>query len=106
MAAAHLGVFFNVGQCCCAGTRLYVQEGIYEKFVERMVEKAQARVLGDPFDPKTTHGPQVMYYRKPLYMATSTYIATPRILLLLLKLSFRLTPDVRYCGNYAVQDGD
>lgn len=57
--AAHMGVFFNVGQCCCAGTRLYVQESIYDHFVERMVEKAQHRVLGDPYDPSTNHGPQI-----------------------------------------------
>ena len=59
VAGAHMGLFFNVGQCCCAGSRIYVQEGIYEKFVKRMVEKAEARVLGDPFDPKTNHGPQI-----------------------------------------------
>jgi len=58
--AAHMGVFFNVGQCCCAGTRIYVQETLYEKFVQRMVEKAQKeRILGDPFDPMTNHGPQI-----------------------------------------------
>lgn len=59
VAASHMAVFFNVGQCCCAGTRLYVQETMYEKFVEKMVEKAQNRILGDPYDPKTNHGPQI-----------------------------------------------
>ncbi|KAL5257650.1 hypothetical protein ACHWQZ_G012540 [Mnemiopsis leidyi] len=60
VAASHMGVFFNVGQCCCAGTRIYVQDTMYEKFVERMVQKAQQdRILGDPYDPRTNHGPQI-----------------------------------------------
>lgn len=42
-----------------ASSRLYVQEGIYEKLVEKLVEKAKAWVVGDPFDPKVQHGPQV-----------------------------------------------
>ncbi|KAI9790929.1 MAG: aldehyde dehydrogenase (NAD(P)(+)) ald5 [Peltula sp. TS41687] len=53
------GIFFNHGQCCTAGSRVYVQEGIYDKFVERFKERAQANKLGDPFAQDTFQGPQV-----------------------------------------------
>ncbi|XP_062873591.1 aldehyde dehydrogenase, mitochondrial-like [Trichomycterus rosablanca] len=56
---SHSAIFFNMGQCCCAGSRTYVQESIYDEFVERSVEKAKKRVVGDPFNLKTEHGPQV-----------------------------------------------
>lgn len=56
---AHFGLFFNQGQVCCAGSRTYVQDAIYDEFVERSVERAKARVVGNPFDPKTEQGPQV-----------------------------------------------
>ncbi len=56
---AFFGLFFNQGQCCCAGSRLFVEESIHDRFVERLVEKAKARKLGDPFDPATEQGPQV-----------------------------------------------
>ncbi|CAN5561554.1 aldehyde dehydrogenase family protein [soil metagenome] len=56
---AYIGLFFNQGQCCCAGSRLFVEESIHEKFVDRIVKKAQTQKVGDPFDPHTTQGPQV-----------------------------------------------
>lgn len=56
---ANFGIFFNHGQCCCAGSRIYVQEGIYDKFVEKFKERIQKNVVGDPFDPNTFQGPQV-----------------------------------------------
>lgn len=59
IAGAEFGLFFNQGQCCCAGSRLFVEEKIHEKFVSRLVERAKQRRLGDPFDPATTQGPQV-----------------------------------------------
>lgn len=43
---AHMGVFFNQGQVCCAGSRTYVQESIYDEFVERSVERAKKRTVG------------------------------------------------------------
>ncbi|KAL8875712.1 MAG: hypothetical protein Q9198_005965 [Flavoplaca austrocitrina] len=55
----NFGIFFNHGQCCCAGSRIYVQEGIYDKFVEKFKERAQKNVVGDPFDQNTFQGPQV-----------------------------------------------
>ncbi|XP_063042357.1 aldehyde dehydrogenase, mitochondrial-like [Engraulis encrasicolus] len=56
---AHFALFFNQGQCCCAGSRTYVQDSIYDEFVERSVERAKNRVVGDPFNLKTEQGPQV-----------------------------------------------
>uniref|UniRef100_A0A8C4W165 retinal dehydrogenase n=1 Tax=Gopherus evgoodei TaxID=1825980 RepID=A0A8C4W165_9SAUR len=56
---AHQGVFFNQGQCCTAGSRIYVEESIYEEFVRRSVERAKRRIVGSPFDPTTEQGPQI-----------------------------------------------
>lgn len=56
---AHFALFFNQGQCCCAGSRTYVQEDVYDEFLERSVERAKRRVVGNPFDLKTEQGPQV-----------------------------------------------
>jgi aldehyde dehydrogenase (NAD+) len=56
---AHLGLFSNQGQICCAGSRVFVEESIYAQFVEKSVARAHKRVVGDPFDPKTEQGPQV-----------------------------------------------
>jgi aldehyde dehydrogenase (NAD+) len=55
----NFGIFFNHGQCCCAGSRIYVQEGIYDKFVERFKARTLANKVGDPFHPETFQGPQV-----------------------------------------------
>jgi aldehyde dehydrogenase (NAD+) len=55
----HFALFFNQGQCCCAGSRLFVEEKIYDEFVERSAARARRRTVGDPFDPKTEQGPQV-----------------------------------------------
>ncbi|KAF1326794.1 Aldehyde dehydrogenase, mitochondrial precursor, partial [Globisporangium splendens] len=59
IAQLQLALFFNQGQCCIAGTRVYVQEGIYDEFLRRSVEAAKARVVGDPFSVKTDQGPQI-----------------------------------------------
>ncbi|HEV2379958.1 MAG TPA: aldehyde dehydrogenase family protein [Terriglobia bacterium] len=56
---AHFALFFNQGQCCCAGSRLFVEEKAYDEFVEKSVARAKKRTVGDPFDPKTEQGPQV-----------------------------------------------
>jgi len=42
-----------------ASSRVYVQEGIYDQVVKKLVEKAKAWVVGDPFDPQVQQGPQV-----------------------------------------------
>ena len=56
---AHFALFFNQGQCCCAGSRTYVEEKCYDEFVEQSVARAKRRTVGDPFDAKTEQGPQV-----------------------------------------------
>lgn len=56
---ANFGIFFNHGQTCCAGSRIYVQESIYDQFVQRFKERAQKNVVGDPFGAETFQGPQV-----------------------------------------------
>uniref|UniRef100_A0A668T4Z0 aldehyde dehydrogenase (NAD(+)) n=3 Tax=Oreochromis TaxID=8139 RepID=A0A668T4Z0_OREAU len=56
---AHSGLFFNQGQCCLAGSRVFVEEPIYEEFVRRSVEKARSKVLGNPLLPGVDQGPQI-----------------------------------------------
>jgi aldehyde dehydrogenase (NAD+) len=56
---AYVGLFLNMGQCCCAGSRLFVEEKIHDQLVERLVKKAKTQKVGDPFDPETTQGPQI-----------------------------------------------
>ncbi|XP_072260548.1 aldehyde dehydrogenase X, mitochondrial-like [Pyxicephalus adspersus] len=55
----HEAVFLNMGQGCSAGSRTYVEESIYNEFLERAVEKANSRKIGDPFESDTQHGPQI-----------------------------------------------
>ncbi|XP_055540635.1 aldehyde dehydrogenase, mitochondrial [Wyeomyia smithii] len=57
--SSHFGLFFNMGQCCCAGSRTFIEDKLYDEFVERSVERAKKRVVGNPFDLTTEHGPQI-----------------------------------------------
>jgi len=56
---SHFALFFNQGQCCCAGSRLFVEDKCYDEFVEKSVARAKARKVGNPFDASTEQGPQV-----------------------------------------------
>ena len=56
---SHVAVFSNMGQCCVAGTRTFVHEDIYDDFVKRSKERAEKRVVGDPYELTTESGPQV-----------------------------------------------
>ena len=56
---AHLALFSNHGQNCCAGSRTFVHENIYDKFVAKAVEIALKRKVGDPWDKTTEQGPQI-----------------------------------------------
>ncbi|KAG8367411.1 hypothetical protein BUALT_Bualt16G0069100 [Buddleja alternifolia] len=47
------------GEICVAGSRVFVQEGIYDEFLVKLVEKTKTWVVGDPFDPNVHQGPQV-----------------------------------------------
>lgn len=59
VAGTEFGLFFNQGQCCCAGSRVFVEEKIHKEFVSRLVARAKTRKVGNPFDLETTQGPQV-----------------------------------------------
>ena len=54
--SAHFALFFNMGQCCCAGSRIFVQEGIYDEFVKRSAARAKNRVVCDPWEAKCEQG--------------------------------------------------
>lgn len=56
---AHFGLFFNMGQCCCAGSRTFVEDKIYDEFVEKSVLRAKSKSVGNPFDLNTEQGPQI-----------------------------------------------
>lgn len=53
------GIFFAQGQVCASGTRLFVQEGIYDRFMEKFIEKVKTIRMGDPLEQSTQMGPQV-----------------------------------------------
>jgi aminomuconate-semialdehyde/2-hydroxymuconate-6-semialdehyde dehydrogenase len=50
-------IYLNSGQVCLSGSRLYVQESVFETFLERFVDRADAMRAGDPLDPATEIGP-------------------------------------------------
>src|SRR5919197_410326 len=56
---AMMGIFFNQGQVCCAGSRLFLHEQVREEFLGRFKEKAEKIRVGDPMDKATQMGPQV-----------------------------------------------
>ncbi|KAG1747147.1 putative 1-pyrroline-5-carboxylate dehydrogenase [Suillus paluster] len=53
------GIFANQGEICVAGSRIYVQAGIYDDFLQKFTHSAQHLRLGDPFSPDTFQGPQI-----------------------------------------------
>jgi aldehyde dehydrogenase (NAD+) len=59
VSGAMTGIFFNQGEVCCAGSRLFVEESAHDEFVERFKTAAEKRILGDPFDACTQQGAQV-----------------------------------------------
>ncbi len=59
VSGAILGNFYSSGQVCSNGTRVFVQHGIKEAFLARLVERLQGAVIGDPLDPETNFGPMV-----------------------------------------------
>ncbi|MGB6712535.1 MAG: aldehyde dehydrogenase family protein [Candidatus Cybelea sp.] len=54
---ALFGIFANAGQVCSAGSRLVIQRSLHDRFLERLVERAQKIRVGDGFDPQTEMGP-------------------------------------------------
>lgn len=56
---AQLGILFNQGQVCCAGSRIFVQDTFYDKFVDALIKAFNAINVGDPFNPETQMGSQI-----------------------------------------------
>ncbi|MEO0422473.1 MAG: aldehyde dehydrogenase [Pseudomonadota bacterium] len=58
-AGAALAVFYNGGQTCTAGTRLFVENAAHDAFIEKVLAHCQAWHPGDPLDPDTAMGPLI-----------------------------------------------
>jgi betaine-aldehyde dehydrogenase len=58
-AAAPYAVFGNAGQDCCARSRILVQQSVFDRFLELLIDKTQRLVVGDPTDPGTEMGPLI-----------------------------------------------
>ena len=52
-------IFYNKGEVCTAGSRLFVQKGAHEALLEKVIERSGKLLQGDPLDPKTRLGPQI-----------------------------------------------
>lgn len=65
----NFGIYYNHGQICCAGSRIFVQEGIYDKFLEAFKKRAEQNKVGDPFQEETFQGPQVSQLQYDRVMA-------------------------------------
>jgi aldehyde dehydrogenase (NAD+) len=59
VAGAFHAIYFHCGQCCTAGSRLFVEEKVHKEFVQRLAVQVGKRVVGDPLDEATEQGPQV-----------------------------------------------
>jgi betaine-aldehyde dehydrogenase len=59
IAGAMLANFYSTGQVCSNGTRVFVQRPVFERFLERLVERTRRLKIGDPLDPATQIGPLV-----------------------------------------------
>src|SRR6266571_5131412 len=53
------GIFYNKGEVCTAGSRLFVEDGLHDAFLDRLQAHTAKLAQGDPLDPKTRLGPQV-----------------------------------------------
>jgi len=50
------GIFFNQGHVCCAGSRLYVQESVYEQVIQKLKDRLETLIVGNPLDKNTDIG--------------------------------------------------
>jgi aldehyde dehydrogenase (NAD+) len=53
------GIFFNQGEVCCAGSRLFLEEKIHDEFISKLKNRVEKMIVGNPLDPKTQMGAQV-----------------------------------------------
>ncbi|MEZ5804194.1 MAG: betaine-aldehyde dehydrogenase [Rhizobiaceae bacterium] len=72
IGGAMLGNFYSSGQVCSNGTRVFVQRGVHDRFLERLVERTKKIVIGDPLDPDTQMGPLIS---KEQYAKVLEYIS-------------------------------
>jgi aldehyde dehydrogenase (NAD+) len=56
---AYVGLFLNQGQCCCAGSRVFVEKKAHAEFIDKLTKLTKNRVLGNPFSMETEQGPQI-----------------------------------------------
>jgi betaine-aldehyde dehydrogenase len=74
ISAAMVGNFYTQGEICTNGTRVFVHEGIYLKFMERLLERTRNNILpGDPMNPQTNFGALISDKHRKLVLS---YIAT------------------------------
>lgn len=59
IGGAMLGNFYSTGQVCSNGTRVFLQRGIRDRFIERLIERTKKIRIGDPLDPETQMGPLI-----------------------------------------------
>ncbi|MBI4405007.1 MAG: aldehyde dehydrogenase family protein [Deltaproteobacteria bacterium] len=53
------GIFFNQGEVCCAGSRLFVEESVKDRFLSKLKAHSESMIVGDPMDTRTQMGAQV-----------------------------------------------
>lgn len=92
MDGLQLGILFNQGQVCCAGSRVFVQEGIYDKFVEEAVKRFNSVKVGLPWDKETQMGSQI---NKSQMEKILSYV----------EIGKKEGATV-LCGGYQIKDGD
>lgn len=59
-----MGICYNSGQDCTAGSRVYVQNSIYDKFIALLTDRVKDVALGDGFDAKSSAGPVVRLHSR------------------------------------------
>ncbi len=59
VGGAMRGIFFNQGEVCCAGSRLFIEDKIHDLFLAKLKERTEKLVVGDPLDPNTEMGAQI-----------------------------------------------
>lgn len=55
-AGSMMGIFWNQGEVCCAGSRLFIQDSVHDAFVDKLVKRTSSMKVGDPMQPDTTVG--------------------------------------------------
>jgi aldehyde dehydrogenase (NAD+) len=55
----HIGIMSNAGQMCTANSRIFIQEKVYDRFLDLFLDQVRAARIGDPFAADTFQGPQV-----------------------------------------------